>query len=169
MRRKPHEAIFSRAVRSTQQRLGTADHIDHLIQRRHWGNALSAEQIEFVRARDSLYLATASRDGQPYIQHRGGPAGFVNVESPSRLSFLDYAGNRQYITVGNLSENDQGFIFFMDYNVQRRLKLWGRMHIDERIVGAQAELNGYSAEVERRVVFDIEALDENCPRHITPR
>jgi len=168
--RKPHEAMFSRAVRATQKRLGSADSIDHQIQRARWRNTLNEDQARFIRACDSFYLGTASLDGQPYIQHRGGPPGFVHVQSSSRLWFLDFAGNNQYITVGNLSENQQGFLFFMDYNNQRRLKLWARLSVDEDISGAAELLPAdYRVAIERRIIVDIDSIDENCPQHITPR
>lgn len=170
MPRKPHEAMFSPAVRAAQRRLGSSDVIEHQVQRQRWKNRLTNVQMEFIQASDSMYMGTASLDGQPYIQHRGGPPGFVQVESASQLWFLDFAGNLQYISVGNVSENPLGFLFFMDYRAQRRLKLWGRLSLDENIRGARALLpTDYPAEIERKIIFDIDAIDENCPSHIKPR
>ena len=117
---------------------------------------------------DTAYLATANAAGQPYVQHRGGPKGFICTLDETTLGFADYAGNRQYITVGNLAENDQAFLFLMDYAHRRRVKVWG----SARIIEADPELlsrlmrKGYPARAERAVLFDVRAWDVNCPRHI---
>ncbi|MEE8504929.1 MAG: pyridoxamine 5'-phosphate oxidase family protein, partial [Kiloniellales bacterium] len=129
------------------------------------------ELAAFLAERDSFYIATASAEGRPYIQHRGGPAGFLKVLDVRHLAFADFGGNRQYITAGNLSENDRAAIFLMDYANRRRIKLWGRA----RMVEDDAELlerlvePEYKAKPERAVVFEIEGWDVNCPQHITPR
>lgn len=161
--------LFSDAVRRVQRTLGSNDMIARLEARDHWKGELSEEQARFIEGRDSFYLGTATLTGRPYIQHRGGPPGFIHVESPTSLWFPDFAGNRQYITVGNLSENDQAFLFFMDYRNRRRLKLWGRaaVHAD-----ADSPLRSVTlpetVRVERIIRFSIEVLDENCRQHIPP-
>jgi len=125
----------------------------------------------FIAERDSFYLGTASRDGQPYIQHRGGPKGFLKVLDPSTLAFADYSGNRQYITVGNLRENDRAFLFLMDYERPMRVKIWGRMRVveeDRELINRLADPT-YPADVERAMVFTIERWDVNCTQHIARR
>lgn len=164
------DILFSPAVRKAQQALGSSDRIARLEERDHWKDELSAEQMHFIESRDSFYLGTASLAGRPYIQHRGGPPGFIRVESSTSLWFPDFAGNRQYISVGNLSENDQAFLFFMDYPNRRRLKLWGRAAVH---AAADFPLESVAlpetARVERIIRFRIEALDENCRQHIRSR
>jgi hypothetical protein len=125
----------------------------------------------FIAERDSFYLGTASLDGQPYIQHRGGPKGFLKVLDPRTLAFADYSGNRQYITVGNLRENDRAFLFLMDYERPRRVKIWGRMRVvedDPELISRLVD-PAYPANVERAMVFTIERWDVNCNQHITRR
>ena len=132
------------------------------------GCPLSAKEIQFVAGSNSAYLATASTDGQPYVQHRGGPRGFLRVMDERTIAFADYAGNRQYISIGNLAENDRAFLFLMDYTAARRLKLWGRARV---VVGAPelfARLAdpGYPARIEQAIVFTVHAWDWNCSQHI---
>ena len=125
----------------------------------------------FLAARDSFYLASASAEGRPYIQHRGGPKGFLKVLDAGRLAFADFGGNRQYITAGNLSENDRASIFLMDYPNRRRVKLWGRARVveDDPELLARLVEPGYRAKPERAILFEVEAWDVNCPQHIPPR
>jgi uncharacterized protein len=121
----------------------------------------------FLGERDSAYLATASRAGQPYVQHRGGPKGFIRVLDDKTLAFADYAGNRQYITAGNLMENDQAYLFLMDYARRRRIKIWGRARMVEDAETIEKLMPvGYAARPEQAIVFTIEAWDSNCPQHI---
>lgn len=117
-----------------------------------------------------MYLATANAAGQPYIQHRGGPKGFVRVLDERTLGLADYRGNRQYITAGNLSENDRAFLFLMDYEHRQRIKIWGTASIVEGDAKLQSCLmpSGYKATLERVILFRIEAWDVNCPQHIPP-
>ena len=116
----------------------------------------------------SFYLATASKDGQPYVQHRGGPPGFLRVIDERTLAFADFAGNRQYITTGNLEENPKAMIFLMDYARRQRVKIWGTA----RVIENDAELNaglfpeGYRARADASILFTVEAIDVNCPQHI---
>jgi predicted pyridoxine 5'-phosphate oxidase superfamily flavin-nucleotide-binding protein len=129
---------------------------------------ITPELIAVLTEVDTAYLATANAAGQPYVQHRGGPKGFICALDETTLGFADYAGNRQYITLGNLAENDQAFLFLMDYAHRRRVKIWG----SARIIEADLELisrlmpKGYPARAERAVLFEVRAWDVNCPRHI---
>ena len=121
----------------------------------------------FLESVDTAYLATANADGQPYAQHRGGPKGFIRVLGPRTIGWADYAGNRQYITTGNLAESEKAFLFLMDYAHRRRIKLWGRARVsDDPAVIAALTPTGYRARIEQAVVFEIEAWDTNCPQHI---
>jgi len=129
---------------------------------------ITADLVAFLAQVDTAYLATANAAGQPYVQHRGGPKGFIHALGETTLGFADYAGNRQYVTLGNLAENDHAFLFLMDYAHRRRVKIWG----SARIVEADSELisrltpKGYPARAERAVLFEVKAWDVNCPRHI---
>jgi predicted pyridoxine 5'-phosphate oxidase superfamily flavin-nucleotide-binding protein len=129
---------------------------------------LTPDFIAFLTEVDTAYLATANAAGQPYVQHRGGPKGFISALDETTLGFADYVGNRQYITLGNLAENDQAFLFLMDYAHRRRIKTWGRA----RFVEADPELisklmpKDYPARTERAVLFEVKAWDVNCPRYI---
>jgi predicted pyridoxine 5'-phosphate oxidase superfamily flavin-nucleotide-binding protein len=129
---------------------------------------LTPDLIAFLTEIDTAYLATANAAGQPYVQHRGGPKGFICALNETTLGFADYAGNRQYITLGNLDENGQAFLFLMDYAHRRRIKIWGRA----RLVEGDPELisrlmpKSYSARAERAILFEVNAWDVNCPRHI---
>src|SRR5262249_11692724 len=126
--------------------------------------ASSAEQAP-------AFLATASADGQPYIQHRGGPKGFIKVIDERTLGFADYRGNRQYITLGNLSENDRAYLFLIDFSRRQRIKLWGRARVVENddVLTERLFDHGYKARPERVILFTIEAWDVNCSQHITAR
>jgi uncharacterized protein len=122
----------------------------------------------FIAERDSAYLATANALGQPYVQHRGGPVGFIHVLDEHNVAFADFVGNKQYITTGNLSENDRAFLFLMDYENRERMKLWGRAKVvtDDAALLAKLVDNEYGARVEQAIVFTVEAWDANCPQHI---
>jgi predicted pyridoxine 5'-phosphate oxidase superfamily flavin-nucleotide-binding protein len=121
----------------------------------------------FLEGVDTAYLATANAAGQPYAQHRGGPKGFIRVLGPKLIGWADYGGNRQYISTGNLAENDRAFLFLMDYAQRRRIKLWGRAHMsNDPALITELMPEGYSAQGEQVVLFEIEAWDVNCPQHI---
>jgi predicted pyridoxine 5'-phosphate oxidase superfamily flavin-nucleotide-binding protein len=160
--------MFSAAVRAEQARRGSRERYARLATAGHFASALSADVSAFIAERDSAYLATAGADGQPYVQHRGGPAGFLRVLDERTVAFADYAGNRQYISIGNLAENERAFLFLMDYAARRRLKLWGCA----RVVAADPDLfarlatPGYRARIEQAIVFTVSALDWNCSQHI---
>jgi predicted pyridoxine 5'-phosphate oxidase superfamily flavin-nucleotide-binding protein len=132
------------------------------------GRPLSSDAIAFIAQSNSAYLATSGEEGQPYVQHRGGPAGFVRVLDDRTLAFADYAGNRQYMTVGNLAHNDRAFMFLMDYAAARRLKLWGRAHVvcEDTQLFARVTDAAYGATVEQVIVFTLSAWEWNCSRHI---
>ena len=132
------------------------------------GRALSADAAAFITQRNSAYIATSDEAGQPYVQHRGGPPGFLRVLDGRTIAFADYAGNRQYVTTGNLAQNDRAFMFLMDYAAARRLKLWGRARvvIDDAALFERVIDSGYGATVERAIVLTLSAWEWNCPRHI---
>jgi predicted pyridoxine 5'-phosphate oxidase superfamily flavin-nucleotide-binding protein len=135
---------------------------------------LGAREAAFVAARDSFYLATVSETGWPYLQHRGGPPGFLKVVDPSTLAFADFGGNRQFVSVGNAATNDRVSLFLMDYAHQMRLKVLGRMRMFDLgeappEVVFEVELPGYPARIERVAIIEVAAFDWNCPQHITPR
>ncbi len=136
-------------------------------------DTLTADEIEFIGQRDSFYLGTVSSDGWPYIQHRGGPPGFLHVTGPSSLAFADLKGNRQLLSVGNVSSNDRVSLFLMDYPQRTRLKILGRARIvDAREQPALADSLANTAErknVERLFLINVVSYDWNCPQHITPR
>jgi predicted pyridoxine 5'-phosphate oxidase superfamily flavin-nucleotide-binding protein len=136
-------------------------------------DALGSDEAEFIAARDSFYLGSVTEDGWPYIQHRGGPVGFLHVLDGKTLAFADYAGNKQYITAGNLATNDRVSLFLMDYPHQARLKVIGHARIvevgDDPAVEARLRAPGYAAKVERILVVDVVAFDWNCSQHIMPR
>jgi predicted pyridoxine 5'-phosphate oxidase superfamily flavin-nucleotide-binding protein len=166
--RPPSDIAFTPAVKAEQQRRGSRAAYARMEQGDGWETRVTPELAAFVAERDSVYLGTASAAGQPYIQHRGGPPGFVRVLDESTLAFADYAGNRQYITIGNLAENDRAFLFFMDYERRQRIKVWGRARVVEGDMDLLARLapEGYAARAERAIVFHVEAWDVNCPKHI---
>lgn len=137
-----------------------------------FNNKLTEAEAQFIAARDSLYMASVGETGWPYIQHRGGPAGFVRVLDPQTIGFADFRGNRQYISVGNLLTDDRVSLFFMDYPNRRRLKLLGRARaVDpaDRSALEQLAVPGYHAKVERGIHITVEGFDWNCPQHITER
>ncbi len=161
---RPVDTAFSPAVRAVQARRGSAA----VYAGMEMGDSVDENLAAFIAARDSFYLASASADGQPYIQHRGGPAGFLRVVDEHTLGFADFAGNRQYISTGNFSENPRAFIFLMDYAHRQRVKIWGRVRVVENDPELIARLKpeGYRARAEAAMLFDITAWDANCPAHI---
>lgn len=172
----PHgfaQIAFTPAVKRLQTDLGSRSAYARLEDRPDTLNvALGEEEAGFITARDSFYMATVGETGWPYIQHRGGPAGFVKVLNERNLGFADFRGNRQYVSLGNLSTDDRVALFFMDYRARRRLKLFGRARVtglDEADVLARLEVPDYRARVERGMLITIEGFDWNCPQHINPR
>jgi len=169
--RPASDVAFTPAVKTIQERLGSRRNYERMEQGRGWNRNITADLAAFIGERDSLYLGTASADGQPYIQHRGGKPGFLKVLDEHTLAFADFAGNRQYISMGNLSENDRAFIFLMDYPNRRRIKIWGRAEFVEDDPDLLQRLvdEDYDGRPERALVVHVEAWDVNCPQHITPR
>jgi predicted pyridoxine 5'-phosphate oxidase superfamily flavin-nucleotide-binding protein len=159
------DVAFTPAVKAIQARKGSREAYE---QRGDWRTEIDENLAAFLAEANSAYLATASADGQPYIQHRGGPKGFIRVLDKNTLAFADYGGNRQYITQGNLSENAKAYIFVMDYAHRRRVKLWGEAHVveDDNALLQSLMPRGYKARGEQVILFRISAWDTNCPQHI---
>lgn len=162
------DIAFTPAVKAIQARLGSRAAYARLEQRGGWQDRITPELAAFIAERDSVYLATANAAGQPYIQHRGGPKGFVRVLDERTLGLADFRGNRQYITAGNLRENARAFLFLMDYEHRQRIKIWGKASAVEGDAELQSRLmpTGYKATLERVILFRVEAWDANCPQHI---
>ena len=167
----PSDVAFTPAVKEMQSQKGSRDVYARVEYGEGWPSGVTSDLAEFLAEIDTFFLGTASAEGQPYIQHRGGPPGFLKVIDDTRLGFADFGGNRQYITLGNLSENPKAFIFLMDFAKRRRVKLWG----EARVVEDDPELlerlrdRNYPGRVERAILFRIATWDVNCPQHIQPR
>ncbi len=162
------DVAFTPAVKAIQSRKGSREAYAKAEQRGGWRTEIDENLAAFLADTNSFYLATATADGQPYIQHRGGPKGFVKFLDKNTIAFADYSGNRQYITQGNLSENSKAHIFVMDYAHRRRVKIWGeaRMVDDDPALMQSLMPKGYRARPEQALVFKIAAWDTNCPQHI---
>jgi predicted pyridoxine 5'-phosphate oxidase superfamily flavin-nucleotide-binding protein len=162
------DVAFTPAVKAIQTRKGSRDAYAHIEQHGGWRTEIDEDLAAFLAATNSLFFATASADGQPYIQHRGGPKGFVKVLDNNTLAFTDYGGNRQYITQGNLSENPKAHIFVMDYAHRRRVKIWGEARVvdDDPALVKSLMPQGYRARPEQVIVFKVSAWDTNCAQHI---
>jgi uncharacterized protein len=164
---QPDEVMFSAAVRAEQACRGSREANARRAAAGRFAHVLSADVIAFIRGRNSAYLATASAEGQPYVQHRGGPEGFIKVVDEKTVAFPEYSGNRQYISTGHLCENDRAFLFLMDYANTRRLKLWGRAKVvDDWELIAQISCPREAPAVERAIVFTVLAWDWNCSQYI---
>jgi hypothetical protein len=162
------DVAFTPAVKAIQARKGSRDGYARVEQNGGWRSEIDDNLAAFLAAQDSLFLATASADGQPYIQHRGGPKGFVKILDKNTIAFADYSGNRQYITQGNLSENPKAHIFVMDFAHRRRVKIWGEARVidDDPALLKSLMPVGYKARPEQVILFKISAWDTNCPQHI---
>jgi uncharacterized protein len=162
------DVAFTPAVKQIQARKGSRVAYARVEQHGGWRTEVDEDLAAFLADANSLYFATATADGQPYIQHRGGPKGFVKILDKNTLAFADYSGNRQYITQGNLSENPKANIFVMDYAHRRRVKIWGEARVadDDPALLKSLMPAGYKARPEQAVVFRISAWDTNCPQHI---
>jgi uncharacterized protein len=161
------DIAFTPTVKAIQARRGSREAYERLEQRDGFRKGITPELAAFIAGLDSVYLGTASADGQPYIQHRGGPKGFLKVLDEQTLGLADYRGNRQYITTGNLAENPRAFLFLMDYARRRRIKIWGRARTvedDPALLARVADPDGPAAE--QAILFEVEAWDINCPQHI---
>jgi predicted pyridoxine 5'-phosphate oxidase superfamily flavin-nucleotide-binding protein len=159
---------FTPAVKAIQARKGSRGGYAHMEEGGGWRTEIDPALANFISEQTSFFLATATADGQPYIQHRGGPAGFIKILDKSTLAFADYKGNRQYITQGNLSENPKAYIFLIDYVNRRRIKIWGEARVveDDPALTEALMPKDYKARPEQAIVFKITAWDSNCPQHI---
>ena len=171
MNRPVSDIAFTPTVKNAQSIRGSRTNYERMEQRVGWQSKVTPELASFIGERDSLYFGTASSEGQPYIQHRGGPKGFLKVIDESTLGFADFSGNAQYISVGNLDENKKAFIFLMDYPNQRRIKVWGSAEVvEDDEAGLQTLTDDtYRGKPQRLIIFRVEAWDSNCPQHIVPR
>src|SRR6266550_1633669 len=162
------DVAFTPAVKAIQGRKGSRNAYARVEQNGGWRTEIDEHLTAYLAETNSLYFATASADGQPHIQHRGGPKGFIKVLDKNTLAFADYSGNRQYITQGNLSENPKTNIFLMDYAHRRRVKIWGEARVvdDDPALMKSLMPKGYEARPEQAIVFKISAWDTNCPQHI---
>lgn len=172
MGRKFAEIAFTDAVKQVQSAMGSRQGYEKIAAKGDAGDRLGPDEAAFIAARDSFYMATVGATGWPYMQHRGGPAGFIRALDAGTLGFADYRGNRQYVSVGNLLGDDRVSLFFMDYANRARLKIFGRV----RLVGQGSPdllerlvVPGYDATIERGFIIGVEAFDWNCPQHIIPR
>lgn len=170
-RRTPSDVAFTDTVKAIQTRLGSRAGYARMEQGHGWQTTITDDLAAFIAERDSVYLATVNADGQPYIQHRGGPKGFLRVLDERTLGFADYRGNRQYISMGNLQDNPKIHLFMMDYAHQQRIKLWGEAEVREDDPALLARLmpEGYAARPERVFLLHVTAWDANCPQHIPQR
>ncbi len=162
-----YDHAFSTSARAIQAERGSRTAYAKREANHDLGNTITPDIAQYLAQANSAYLATVSADGQPYIQHRGGPHGFLKVVDHRTIGFADYVGNRQFITTGNLQDNPKAFLFIMDYAHRRRLKIWG----EARITRDPAEIaklvdEDYDARIEQAILFRINAWDRNCPQHI---
>src|SRR3954453_6630767 len=167
----PSDVAFTPAVKAIQEQNGSRESYARMEMGRGWRTTVTPDLAAFLADLDMFYLGTANSHGQPYIQYRGGPPGFLKVINDHTLGFADFGGNQQYVTLGNLSENPRAFLFLMDYAHSRRIKVWGNARVVEGDVALLEMLRDrdYPGEAERAILFVIEAWDVNCPQHIHRR
>lgn len=165
------DVAFTPTVKAIQARKGSRESYARVEQRDGWRATITPDLAAFIEAQTSVFLATANGEGQPYIQHRGGPAGFLNVLDEHTIGFADFSGNRQFITQGNLEDNAQAFLFLIDYMLRQRIKIWGRARVVEGDPALTASLMpaNYKARSEQAILFTVAAWDANCPQHIPQR
>jgi uncharacterized protein len=165
------DVAFTPTVKAIQERKGSRRSYARMEEKGGWQTTIAPDLAQFIAAQTSVFFATANAEGQPYIQHRGGPEGFLRVLDEKTIGFVDFAGNRQYITQGNLAENPKAYLFLIDYAHQQRIKLWGTA----RVVEGDAELTQklmperYKARPEQVILFTVAAWSSNCPQHIPQR
>lgn len=167
-----HEVAFTPTILELQAEAGSRESYAAMGERERYADCLSDREANFIGQRDSFYMASVSETGWPYVQHRGGPKGFMKVLDEKTIGFVDYAGNRQYVSTGNFIHDDRVSLFFMDYPNRRRLKMLGHVRIvglDELKILAQLEDPDYAVQVERGYLITLVGFDWNCPAHITPR
>jgi len=162
------DVAFTPAVKAIQERKGSREGFARVEEHGGWRTEIDDKLAGFLANANSFYLSTATKDGQPYIQHRGGPKGFIKILDKNTIAFTDYAGNRQYLTQGNLTENPKAHIFIMDYAQRRRVKIWGEARVveDDPALTQALMPKLYRARAEQVIVFKIAAWDTNCPQHI---
>jgi predicted pyridoxine 5'-phosphate oxidase superfamily flavin-nucleotide-binding protein len=166
------EIAFTPSVRAVQKSMGSSSHYDKTIGGEPYNQELGPDEAAFIGLRDTFYMASVSETGWPYVQHRGGPPGFIKVLDATTLGFADYRGNRQYVSVGNVLKDDRVALILVDYPNRTRLKLLGHARIvgaDEPELLAALHMPAYRARVERGFIIKVAAYDWNCPQHITPR
>jgi predicted pyridoxine 5'-phosphate oxidase superfamily flavin-nucleotide-binding protein len=165
------DVAFTESVKAIQARRGSRGAYARMEERGGWKTAITPDLGEFIAAQRSFFLATANLEGQPYVQHRGGPPGFLHVLDEHTLAFADFSGNRQYITLGNLAQNPRAQLFLIDYAARTRVKIWGEASVvesDPKIL-ERLRPHEYRARVEQAIVFRVSAWDANCPQHIPRR
>ncbi len=165
------DIAFTPTVKAIQTRKGSRRAYANQEEAGGFRTRITEDLVSFAAEQTSFFLATATADGQPYIQHRGGPAGFLRVLDDRTLAFVDYAGNRQFITSGNLADNPRAYIFLIDYAHRRRIKIWGTARVVEGDADLTAKLMpaDYKARAEQVILFTVTAWDANCPQHIPQR
>ncbi len=170
MKQYTSDIAFTESVKAIQTRHGSRDSYAR-VEENWWPNRISPELADFISDRDSFYMATVNGEGQPYIQHRGGPKGFLKVLDDRTLGFADFKGNRQYISYGNLMENNKVCLFLMDYPNRTRIKIWGTAEVtevDQALINQLSDTD-YQATSERAFIIRVKTWDKNCPQYITPR
>jgi len=165
------DIAFTPTVKAIQARKGSREAYARMERGTGWQSEITPELAAFIAEQTSVYLATVNADGQPYIQHRGGPAGFLHLLDAHRIAFVDFAGNRQYISSGNLAENPKAHLFLMDYAHRQRIKIWGEAQVVEGDAALTQQLmpSDYKARAEQIIIFTVKAWDANCPQHIPVR
>ena len=168
------EIMFTPGVKAAQERYGSRARLERFAGNAGPNDELSEREADFIAQRDTFYMATVNEDGWPYVQHRGGPPGFLRVIGPKQLAYADFRGNTQLVSVGNVASNDRVSLILMDYPHRRRLKILGHMRVENAQAVqpkdlAAVELHEYRAQVERVVYIDVAAFDWNCPQYITQR
>jgi len=165
------DVAFTPAVKAVQERKGSRANYARQEEAGSWNTQITSDLKIFIEAQTSVFLATANDQGQPYIQHRGGPPGFLRVLDAATLGFVDFVGNRQYITLGNLAENPKAHLFLIDYAHRKRVKIWGEARVVENDPALTTGLmpSGYRARPSQVILFDVLAWDANCPQHIPQR
>jgi predicted pyridoxine 5'-phosphate oxidase superfamily flavin-nucleotide-binding protein len=167
----PSDIAFTETVKAIQTRKGSRQAYARMEQGDGWKTSVTKDLAAFIFEQTSVFLGTANAQGQPYIQHRGGPKGFLRVIDEHTLGFSDFRGNRQYISLGNLAENPKAHLFLMDYTHQRRVKIWGEARVveDDPALVASLMIEDYEAKPERAILFTVKTWDSNCPQHIPVR
>jgi predicted pyridoxine 5'-phosphate oxidase superfamily flavin-nucleotide-binding protein len=165
------DVAFTPTVKAIQSRKGSRGAYARMESQGGWATAITEELAAFIAAQTSIFLATANAQGQPYIQHRGGPPGFLQVLDEHTIGFADFNGNRQYISSGNLAENPKAHLFLIDYSTRQRIKLWGTARVveDDKTLIARLMPANYRAKSEQAILFTVVAWDANCPQHIPQR